>query len=101
MIKRLITKINDIWVRRSSDALIAYYRSFGIKIGAGSIFRSPGSTNIDLMRPLLIEIGENVDMNRNFAIMAHDFGHRVFLNKYGEFLSSSGAVKMGITYILA
>lgn len=95
MFKRIIKKINDVWVRRNSDALKAYYTSFGIKIGAGSIFRSPGSTYIDLMRPLLIEIGENVDMNRNFAIMTHDFGHRVFLNKYGEFLSSSGPVKIG------
>lgn len=44
---------------------------------------------------LLITIGDNVDMNRNFSIMAHDFSHRVFLYKYGEFLSSSGRVSIG------
>lgn len=42
-----------------------------------------------------MRIGDNVDMNKNFTIMAHDFSHRVFVPLYGEFLSSSGAVTIG------
>lgn len=91
----LFTFIRNKWVRRSSATLISYYRKKGISIGSGCVFRSPGSTQIDIMRPALITIGNNVDMNKNFAIMAHDFGHRVFLHKYGEFLSSSGRVTIG------
>lgn len=95
MIKHIIKTINDLWARRSSDSLINYYRSHGIKIGDNSIFRSPKHTKIDLMRPSLITIGDNVDMNDHFTIMGHDFGHRVFLPLFGEFLSSSGVVSIG------
>lgn len=87
--------LRNKWVRRSSSALIKYYRGKGILIGKGCVFRSPGTTQIDIMRPALVTIGDNVDMNRNFSIMTHDFGHRVFLIKYGEFLSSSGRVSIG------
>lgn len=93
--RRLLNKIQELWVRRSSESLIEYYRSRGIKIGKGCIFRSTKHTKIDLMRPALISIGDNVDMNDYFTIMAHDFGHRVFLPLFGEFLSSSGKVSIG------
>lgn len=95
MIKSLIYKINDLWVRRSSDSLIEYYRKKGVRIGSNCVFRSAGSARIDIMRPSLITIGDNVDMNKNFTIMAHDFSHRVFVSLYGEFLSSSGEVNIG------
>lgn len=83
------------FARRSSKSLIKYYKGKGISIGDNCVFRSPGTTTIDIMRPSLIKIGSNVDMNKNFTIMAHDFGHRVFLYKYGQFLSSSGRVTIG------
>lgn len=95
MFKHLQKIILDLWVRRSSDSLINYYRKKGIRIGENCIFRSSKHTKIDLMRPSLITIGDNVDMNDNFTIMTHDFGHRVFLPLFGEFLSSSGRVRIG------
>ena len=93
--RRLLNKIKNLLVRRSSKSLIEYYRSKGIKIGKDCIFRSTKHTKIDLMRPALITIGDNVDMNDYFTIMAHDFGHRVFLPLFGEFLSSSRKVSVG------
>lgn len=95
MLNRIIVTIKNLWARRSSDSLINYYRSKGVIIGNGCIFRSPKHTKIDLMRPSLITIGDNVDMNDYFTIMGHDFGHRVFLPLFGEFLSSSGVVSIG------
>lgn len=94
-IRLIRKKIKEFWNRRSSEALIKYYRSMGITIGTNCVFRSPMSTRIDIMRPSLIEIGNNVDMNKNFTIMSHDFSHRVFLQLYSEFLSSSGPVTIG------
>lgn len=91
----LYKKVKELWNRRSSESLIQFYRNKGITIGNHCVFRSPMSTKIDTMRPSLVEIGDNVDMNKNFTIMAHDFSHRVFLELYGEFLSSSGQVKIG------
>lgn len=95
MIKQLKHRLLQLWVHRSSDSLIQYYRSKGIQIGKNCIFRSPKNTKIDIMRPSLITIGDNVDMNNHFTIMAHDFGHKVFVPLYGEFLSSSGPVRIG------
>ena len=43
----------------------------------------------------MITIGENVDINDNFTIMTHDFGTFVFLNKYHDFVPSSGKVTIG------
>lgn len=95
MLKRLKYTLQNLWVRRSSNSLIQYYRSQGITIGENCIFRSTKNTKIDLMRPSLVTIGNNVDMNDYFTIMTHDFGHKVLLSLYGEFLSSSGAVNIG------
>ncbi len=64
-------------------------------MGGGVLFRYPKSTVIDLTRPSLIEIGDNVDINANFTIMTHDFGTYVFRNLYGDFVASSGRVKIG------
>lgn len=91
----IFKRLQNLWVRRNSSSLITFYRKQGIRIGRDCIFRSPRTTRIDLMRPSLISIGNNVDMNMNFTIMAHDFGHKVFIPLYGEFLSSSGKVEIG------
>lgn len=93
--KAILHRLQRLWVRRSSESLIQYYRSKGVKIGKDCVFRSTKNTKIDLMRPSLITIGDNVDMNDHFTIMAHDFSHKVFLPLYGEFLSSSGTVSIG------
>ena len=43
----------------------------------------------------MVEIGDNVDINAYFTIMTHDFGTYVFRNLYGDFIPSSGRVKIG------
>lgn len=53
------------------------------------------SINIDLTRPSLIEIGDNVTVNKNFTLLTHDFVSGVFLHKYRDFISSSGRVTIG------
>lgn len=78
-----------------STRLVRRLRRAGVKVGEGVIFRDPDSATIDLTRPSLIEIGDYVDMNVNFTIMTHDFATGVFLHKYGEFVNSSGRVRLG------
>lgn len=95
MIKRFIEKIRRIKASSSSKNYIYYLRSKGIIIGDNVIFRSPRSTRIDLTRPSLIEIGNNVDINHNFQILTHDWASCVFRNYYHELLPSSGRVKLG------
>lgn len=91
----IIKNIRRLYARRSSDTLIDYYRSQGISIGEGCVFRYTTSVNIDTTRPSLVTIGDNVDMNANFCIQTHDFSHRVFVPLFGDFLSSSGEVVIG------
>lgn len=81
--------------RRSPWKFCNYLRANGVTIGNNVNFRYPKSACIDLTRPYLIEIGNNVDINANFTIMTHDFGTYVFRNLYGDFVASSGHVKIG------
>lgn len=67
----------------------------GVKIGDNVKFRGIRSTLIDMTRPCLVEIGDNVDINRNFQLFTHDWGTHVFRNKYHDFVNSSGKVTIG------
>lgn len=95
MIKKIKKYIQRFWVRRNSNSFITYLRSKGVKIGENCIMRSPSTTRIDLQRPELITIGNNVDMNMNFQIMTHDWGSLVFRAKYHDFINSTGRVVIG------
>lgn len=83
------------WRTRSSESYIAYIRRKGITIGSGCIFREARTSSIDLTRPSLVEIGNNVDMNANFTIFTHDYVTGVFLHKHHKFINSSGKVTLG------
>lgn len=92
----ILKKIKRIYAKyKGGETYIDYLRKQGIKIGKDCIFRSAKTTRIDLTRPSLIEIGDNVDMNMNFQILTHDWASGVFRNKYHELLPSSGKVKIG------
>ena len=68
MIKTIVTIAKNKWARQSSDSLITYYRNKGIVIGQGCVFRSPGSTHIDIMRPSLVSIGNNIYFGVNVTV---------------------------------
>ena len=80
---------------KGGETYINYLRKQGIKIGEHCVFRSSKSARIDLTRPSLIEIGDNVDMNHNFQIMTHDWAAGVFRHVFHNILPSSGKVKIG------
>lgn len=67
----------------------------GVKIGNNCIIRSPKTALIDMTRPSLISIGNDVDMNRYFQILTHDWASSVFRNKFHDFVNSSGKVTIG------
>ena len=81
--------------RKTTKSYVKYLRGKGVEIGDNCVFRHPESTNIDITRPTLVTIGNNVDFNRNFVILTHDYTTAVFLNLYGDFVNSSGAVNVG------
>ena len=79
----------------SQDAYIKYLRNKGVKIGERCFIPKPRQVDIDLTRPSLVEIGDDVRMNIGFTLLTHDFASAVFRIKYKEFIGSSGKVKIG------
>ena len=94
MLNRLVNKIKKIYYKSSSERYIKYLRGIGIKIGDGTCLR-PKTTNIDITRPSLVTIGDNVYINENFTLLTHDWVTQVFINSGREFLPSSGRVTIG------
>ena len=90
-IKRIIqSRIRNLELRlskRSKERYINYLRKQGIKIGE-NIWMTPriDTISIDVTRPSLVEIGNNVRINRNFTLITHDGGYYVLLNNYHEFI---------------
>ena len=87
--------IKQFYYSSNSSRFIKYLRNGGAKIGDNCIIRSPKTALIDMTRPCLITIGNNVDMNRHFQILTHDWSSSVFRNKYHDFVNSSGQVTIG------
>ena len=91
----LLGEIQKIWYGRSNAAYIRRLRSKGVEVGENVLFRDRLTTLIDCSRPSLVKIGNNVDINRHFQILTHDWGCYVFRNKYHDFVNSEGRVTIG------
>lgn len=91
---RIFDIIQRFFARRSSNAVVRYYRYKGIDIGDGTYLR-PKSTMIDTTRPSLVKIGKNCYMNENFTLLTHDWVTQVFIFSGRNFLNYSGRVTIG------
>lgn len=80
----------------SADKYVKYLKRGGVKIGKNfHIYGNLRSVKIDMTRPSLVEIGDNVGINANFTLLTHDYVTAVFKTKYHDFINSSGKVKIG------
>ena len=95
MIKRIVNKIKRRYALRNERAFVKYLRENGVRIGDGCHIGEPKTVTIDITRPYLVEIGNMVRMNKGFTLLTHDFATSVLTNVYGEFIPSSGKVKIG------
>ncbi len=95
-INKKIKNIELRWSRTSPKRYIKFLRKQGIKVG-DNLWVTPDvkSLSIDISRPSLLEIGNQVRLNRNLTILTHDGGYYVLRNKYKEFIPQSGRVKIG------
>lgn len=64
-------------------------------MGGGTVIFAPTKTLIDITRPWLIEIGENVQITDGVTILTHGYDWSVLKGLYGEVLGSAGKVKIG------
>lgn len=95
LVGKIINKVYRYYYTSSSDRSLEYYRRRGVKIGSGTKIFAPKHIQIDISRPELLEIGENVFLHRGTIILTHDWASWCFVNSHNEFLPSHGKVKIG------
>ena len=78
-----------------SDAFIQFMRKKGCHVGERVTIFDPPFTVIDITRPWLISIGDDVKITRGVTILTHGYDWSVLQGAYGEILGSSGEVSIG------
>ncbi|MFC7093159.1 acyltransferase [Jeongeupia naejangsanensis] len=95
LFKRLVSKCRRVWAESSSERYVDYLRSRGARVGDGVFVREPKRVTIDLTRPSLLKIGNNVRINRGFLLLTHGYDWYVLRNLFDEVYASSGRVTIG------
>ena len=96
--RKLMNAVRRRWAMRNPDSFIKWMKTEGASIGKNFKIAANGplgNITIDMTRPSLITIGDNVTINKNFTLLTHDFVSGIFLEAYGDFLPSSGKVSIG------
>lgn len=81
--------------KADSNSYVKFLRSQGAKIGERVNIYAPNKTLIDMTRPWLIDIGNDVQITEDVTILTHGYDWAVLKGVYGEVLGSSGGVKIG------
>lgn len=97
----MVKKLFDALVYRliiyflGTKAYVKYLRKKGVDVGENLKIYNLNTINIDLTRPTLISIGDDVAFNRNFTLLTHDYVSGVFVRAYSDILPSTGRVVIG------
>ena len=94
MLKEIIKKL-VYREKYNSETYCNWLRKQGAKIGERTVIFSPTRTTIDMTRPWLIDIGDDVQITEGVTILTHGYDWSVLKGVYGEVLGSSGGVKIG------
>lgn len=81
--------------KADSETYLNYYRKNGASIGEGCVVFEPTNTMIDVSRPYLIQIGNNVQILKGVTILTHGYDWAVLKGKYGDVLGNARPVKIG------
>lgn len=99
--EKSIMKIKNIFLyikhqyKATSKSYYNYLKNKGIKLGVDVRFYSPWTIQVDIQRPWMIEIGNNVHITSGVRILQHGYDWAVLQKMYGEVLGSCGKVKIG------
>lgn len=81
--------------KADSESYLDYYRQRGAKIGKGCVAFEPTNTMIDVSRPYLLDIGENVQILKGVTILTHGYDWSVLKGVYGDVLGNAQPVRIG------
>ena len=79
----------------TSEQFADRMRAMGMRIGQRTIFFDPASCTIDVSRPWLIEIGDDVQITHSVTILTHGYDWSVMKGMDGRVLGSAGKVTVG------
>lgn len=85
IIKRILKR-----EKYNSETYLNYLRRRGAKIGERTVIFAPDRTIIDMTRPWLIDIGNDVQITAGVTILTHGYDWAVLKGVYGEILGSGG-----------
>lgn len=81
--------------KADSEQYVKWMRNKGAKIGERTVIFAPLKTIIDMTRPWLIDIGDDVQITEGVTILTHGYDWAVLKGVYGDVLGSAGRVKIG------
>ena len=81
--------------KASSEDYKNYLIKKGVVIGKGTRFYSPKTTNIDVTRPYMIEIGEYVSITHGVTMLTHGYDWSVIRGKTYDMYGSAGPIHIG------
>lgn len=94
MIKKVLKRL--IYRHKAdSTSYIKYLRKIGCSVGENSIIYVPDKTYVDITRPYLIHIGNNVKITEGVTILTHGYDWSVLEGCYHEIMGSAGEVIIG------
>ena len=93
--KLLKLKLKLLPAAFSSADMNEYLKLQGIKIGKNCRFYRPSSMNIDITRPIMLEIGSYVKITSGVVILAHDYSRSVLRRAYGEIVGEARTTIIG------
>lgn len=79
----------------SSESYVKYLKSIGIEIGDGTYFFDSPNTSIDIQRPHLIKIGNNVKIASGVKILAHDYCRSTVFQATRKYVPDYGFTSIG------
>ncbi len=91
-------KIKDLAKRLvygKPENYVEHLRSLGVRIGERTVFFDPRSCLVDVTRPWLVEIGDDVQITRGLTLLTHGYDWSVMKGMHGHVLGSSGKVTIG------
>ena len=93
-IKRVL-KIIKYGYKGDSGSYIKHLKKCGCSIGERVTLFSPQTIDVDITRPWLVSIGNDVQITQGVKILTHGYDWSVLKGVYGDILGSSGAVFIG------
>lgn len=97
VIKNLLSQeVNKLTIQENPSIWIKSLQKRGVDIADDVLIAHINTISIDLTRPSLITIkGNGTRLNKGLEILTHDYATMVMINKYDEFIPSSGKVYIG------